>query len=142
MREIRGVELKEIGAIPRGRRIVLVCEDEPLILMNLAEMLTELGYHVLETSDGAGALAMAADNHFDVLITDVGLPDMSGRALAERISGSRPEAPIIFATGRAKDDLADLAMSGTAIGYLSKPFSLDTLKSALQEVGATGRHDS
>ena len=110
--------------------------------MNLAEMLTELGYHVLETSNGADALAIAADNHFDVLITDIGLPDMSGRSLAERISGSRPEAAIIFATGRAKVDLAVVAMSGTAIGYLSKPFSLDALKAALQEVGAAGRHDS
>ncbi|SHG29769.1 Response regulator receiver domain-containing protein [Kaistia soli DSM 19436] len=110
---------------------LLVCEDDFLILMNTAEMLRELGHEVEEAADGRSALAALADDAFDVLLTDVGLPDMNGVELAHRVRATTPDLPIIFASG-----LGDVEGFGddASVAFVQKPYTMPALEMALAAV--------
>ncbi len=118
-------------AAPRGttpvpaRATFLVCEDDWLIRTSTVEMIEDLGYRVLAAADGQAALAILADEDVDILLTDIGLPDMSGVVLADRARTARPDLPVIFATGRSEVE-GDVA--GTApIKQIIKPYSASAL---------------
>lgn len=83
---------------PNGLRI-LVCEDDVFIRMDMAQGLQSAGYDVLEAGSAESALVMLQANRVDVLVTDIGLPDQSGEALATQARALLPDLPIIFATG-------------------------------------------
>lgn len=83
---------------PNGLRILL-CEDDVFIRMDMAQGLASAGYDVLEAGSAESALAVLQANPVDVLITDIGLPDQSGEALAVEARALLPDLPIIFATG-------------------------------------------
>jgi CheY-like chemotaxis protein len=83
---------------PRALTVLLV-EDDALIRMDASDMLQELGYQVLEAEYGPDALALLRERPIDVLVTDVGLPGMSGTELAERARQLQPDIALIFATG-------------------------------------------
>lgn len=110
---------------------LLVCEDDFLILMNTAEMLRELGHEVEEAADGGSALAALAGGRFDVLLTDVGLPDMNGVELARRVRAMTPELPIIFASGLGEVDGFD---DDGSVAFVQKPYTMPALETALAAV--------
>lgn len=112
---------------------VLLVEDDFLIRMTTADVLTELGYQVAEAGNGPEALAMMAGANFDVVLTDLGLPGMDGVELARRARGLKPDVGIVFATGN--DRLPDGADIHGAM-LLTKPFSGEQLAKALQVVFA------
>lgn len=85
-------------AVP-GALTVLLVEDDVLIRMDAADMLRELGYEVLEAEYGPDALVQLRERAIDVLVTDVGLPGMSGTELAERARQLQPGIGLVFATG-------------------------------------------
>lgn len=110
---------------------LVVCEDDVLILMNAAEMLRELGHEVDEAADGAAALAALAAGAVDVLLTDIGLPDMTGIELARRARAMAPGLPVIFASGLGEiEDFAGEA----AVAFLPKPYTLAAIEAALAAV--------
>lgn len=112
----------------------LVCEDDLLIRMNTVEMLEELGHVALEAKDATTALAILAERNIDLLLTDVSLPDISGIVLVQRAKQSRPDLPVIFATG-----YGHLGMpTGTGISLLPKPFTIESLASAIGAMARTG----
>ena len=78
---------------------VLLVEDDALIRMDASDMLQELGYEVFEAEYGPDALALLRERHIDVLVTDVGLPGMSGTELAECARQLQPHIGVVFATG-------------------------------------------
>ncbi len=109
----------------------LLCEDDWLIRMSTGEMIESLGHTVLPAADGAAALALLAAQPVDVLMTDIGLPDMSGVELAERARAARPDLPVIFATGRS--EVQDLDGAGP-VRQIVKPYSAAALASLIDSV--------
>lgn len=110
---------------PTGeKQRVLVCEDDWMIRVSIIDLLESKGYAVLEAADAAQALGVFGDQDVDILLTDVGLPDMSGIDLAKTVRKSRPELPVIFATG-------DESIVGIELDrrtrILQKPYGSDAL---------------
>jgi PAS domain S-box-containing protein len=109
-----------------GKSILLV-DDEEGVRSRIADALQEIGYQVLEAEDGAAGLdVLRSSARVDLLLTDVGLPSLNGRQLAEIARSLRPALPVIFITGYAGKMLEDLAM-GPGMLVIRKPFDLETL---------------
>lgn len=108
---------------------ILLCEDEQLIRMLLADTLSHRGHHVFEASSAKAALEHDLDK-VDVLITDIGLPDGSGIDLARTVRIRRPNLPVIYATGRADHGLTLDACSAAVI----KPYGAEKIFEAMGRV--------
>ena len=113
---------------PDGKKTVLVCEDDWLIRASTVDMLEDQGHTVLEAADAKTALAVLSEKPIDVLVTDVGLPDMSGVMLAERAKVLVPGLPVIFATGNSHVEGVTL---GPNVQLVVKPFSGEALAQAI-----------
>ena len=108
---------------PRPQRVLLV-EDEALVRMTTADALAEMGYEVLEAATGRAALERM--HHApDLVLTDLGLPDMDGYELVAQIRARAPDIPIVIASGAAET-------SNEGMGWLRKPYHLQELKSAVR----------
>jgi signal transduction histidine kinase/PAS domain-containing protein len=115
-------------------RTVLVVDDEPTIRMLVIEVLEELGYHVLEAGDGAGALrALDSGVAIDLLVTDVGLPgQMNGRQVADAALARRPDLKILFITGYAENAVIGNGQLDPNMALVTKPFAMDALASRIR----------
>jgi CheY-like chemotaxis protein len=124
-----------VSARGAGRRLkILLVEDEALILMAAVDTLEELGHDVQTASNAGAALeVLRGDASVDVMIADVNLPDMDGKALAAQARLARPRLPIVFATGYGMTVPADLAASG-ATAVIGKPYWAKDLEKAIHEV--------
>jgi CheY-like chemotaxis protein len=117
------------------RRLLLV-EDDPLLRMTLAEVLTEAGFTVVEAADAESALGLVASrDDFDLLLTDINLPGADGFALACAARRLRPGLPVVYASGRLSEADPQRALPGAP--FLAKPFSMAKALTILQ--GAMGR---
>lgn len=113
-------------------RRVVIAEDEVLIRMDLAEMLTEAGYDVVgQAGDGARAIELAEELRPDLVILDVKMPVLDGIAAAEAIAGKRI-APVVLLTAYSQRDLVERARDAGAMAYLVKPFSKSDLVPAIE----------
>jgi len=117
---------------------VLLVEDEPLVRMYGNEALVELGYRVLEASDGKEALGMLArHSEIALLFTDVGLPGgMNGRELAEEARAMVPSLSVLFATGYAKDVIMRNGVLDSGTGFIEKPYTVEALARKLKQMSA------
>jgi PAS domain S-box-containing protein len=107
---------------------VLVVEDEPVVRGVILEMLHEEGYRTLEAVDGPSGLRMLrANKRVDLLITDVGLPGMNGRQLADQARETRPGLKILFITGYAESVAISDGFLQPGMEMITKPFDLDHL---------------
>ena len=123
--------MTEPAAAP-AHRTVVIAEDETLIRMDLAEMLTEEGYVVVgEAGDGARAIELAEELRPDLVILDVKMPVLDGIAAAEAIAGKRI-APVVMLTAFSQRDLVERARDAGAMAYLVKPFSKTDLVPAIE----------
>src|SRR6185312_9222050 len=106
---------------PAGRLRVLLVEDDALIRMSAADMLSNLGHSVIEAGNASEALALLEAHAVDIMLTDIGLPGMSGSELAARASERLPGLRIVFASGR--DELPGAASEDRFArpGLLRKP---------------------
>jgi CheY-like chemotaxis protein len=110
---------------------ILLVEDEPFVTLTVAEMLAEMGHVVIKARDGAAGLdAFSSHPDVDLLITDIGLPQLRGDALAAKCRETRPDLPVIFISGYPAMD-ADQA-DGTV--YVDKPFHSAELVAAILEI--------
>ena len=118
---------------PKSLRILLV-EDEVLIQVAALEMLGELGHEAIGCSTGTEAIRQLEAGVFDVLITDLGLPDVPGLEVITQVQARRPDMQIVIATGDAppKDDRIDLEDGRTH--FLSKPYNLSDLEDILERL--------
>ncbi len=112
-----------------GTGTILLVEDEEALLNLAADLLADSGYTVLSAHDGVQALEIARsfDKPIHLLLTDVMMPRLGGRALAEKISQLRPETHILFMTGHAERDAASQATLPPGAESLQKPFGRDAL---------------
>lgn len=100
---------------------ILVVEDDAIVRMLIVDVLEELAFSVLEAADAAEALAMVENTEhvIDLMMTDVGLPDMDGKQLATKVRELRPTLPILFASGYAENIDVPAGMQ-----VIAKPFPL------------------
>jgi CheY-like chemotaxis protein len=110
-----------------GPGTILVVEDEAIVRMLLVDALEEQGYMVLEAENGNAALfIVASSERIDLLVTDVGLPGINGRQLAEMAWSLRPDLKVLFLTGYAYDAAMDKEMLASNTQLLSKPVAIET----------------
>lgn len=110
----------------RPRR-VLVVEDEALVRLLVVQILEEAGYAVREAAEARSALKLLQSGEFiDLVVTDVGLPGVNGKQLADQARGLRPDLKILFMTGYADDALLDDVLP-EGVDLITKPFDLDAL---------------
>jgi PAS domain S-box-containing protein len=120
-----------------GGQTVLVVEDDASVRLLVREVLEEMGYITLEAADAPAAIPiLASDTHLDLLVSDVGLPGMNGRQLAEVARQHRAELPILFITGYAENAAIRAGFLGTNMSMITKPFSLEELAHKIDEMFA------
>ncbi|WP_245259738.1 response regulator [Methylopila sp. 73B] len=131
-----GSSFVQAGAVqPVGQLIadgdgerVLIVEDEDAVRQVLREALNELGYRTEEAADGPAALRLlTSETRFDMMISDVGLPGMNGRQLADEARVARPSLPILFVTGYAENAEMRAGFLGANMSMITKPFTLETV---------------
>jgi two-component system, cell cycle sensor histidine kinase and response regulator CckA len=118
----------------RGTESILVVEDEQLVRTILRETLEEQGYHVIEASREAEAVALAKnpDLKIDLLLTDVVLPDRNGRTLAETVHRIRPQLPVIYMSGYTDNAITDHGVLEPGMRFLEKPVPSAVLLRAIR----------
>ena len=123
-------------AAPSGAgETVLVIEDDPAVRLLVMQVLEELGYRGIETADGRQAVPiLESSRHIDLLISDVGLPGLNGRQLAEIARERRPDLPILFMTGYAKQAADQAAFLEGGMEIISKPFAIEQLGHRIGEI--------
>ncbi len=116
-----------------GAESILLVDDNEMVRAMAQEVLVEAGYDVFTCSEGTAALDAAGERDFDLLLTDVGLPGMSGRQLADSIRECRPEMPVLFITGYAENAQNRQEFLAEGMEMLPKPFSLNELLRAVRQ---------
>jgi two-component system cell cycle sensor histidine kinase/response regulator CckA len=116
-----------------GGRTVLVVEDEVALGEAAVRILTSGGYRTLYAEGGAQALALESLHHCDLLLTDVIMPEMSGRQLAEKLVDRHPGLPVLYMSGYSDGLLGDIHLLDGGFAFIEKPF---TAKALLHQVGA------
>jgi signal transduction histidine kinase/CheY-like chemotaxis protein len=127
-------------ATPRGspETIILVVEDEEQVRVMTVEALRELGYTVVHAHDAEAALVrLTALERIDLLFTDIVMPGMNGRQLAERVLAERPETRVLYTTGYTRNAVVHNGMLDAGVAFLAKPFTLDLLARKVAEVVAS-----
>lgn len=123
--------LERPGSSLAGKRVVLV-EDEPVIRELILELLADLGLHVLSAGNGTQGLELLQGGAVvDLLITDIGLPGLNGRELADRAMAERPGLNVLFITGYAESTALAGGVLGEGMSRLAKPFSVSDLKAMI-----------
>ena len=107
---------------------VLVVEDEPVIRDLIVEVLEELGYRALEAADGpSGLRILQSRKRIDLLVTDVGLPGLNGRQLADQGREKRPDLKVLFITGYAENATVANGFLDPGMEMITKPFAVEAL---------------
>lgn len=115
--------------------VVLVVEDEAVVRGLIVEVLNELGYSAIEASDGARGLEiLQSDRKIDLLITDIGLPELNGRQVADGGRVSRPDLKILFMTGYAENAALASGFLEPGMAMITKPFAMEALASRIREI--------
>ena len=119
-----------------GSETVLVVEDVAAVRAVAREMLERHGYTVLEAPDGETALRLAGKHQgvIRLLLTDVVMPDVSGRQLADQLLELRPDMKVLFMSGYTDDAIVRHGVLKEGIAYLQKPFTPDTMARKVRAV--------
>jgi PAS domain S-box-containing protein len=121
-------------ALPRADgETVLIVEDEPVVRGLIVEVVADLGYAALEATDGpAGLEILQSDRPIDLLITDVGLPGLNGRQVADAARLVRPGLKVIFMTGYAENAASAQGFLEPGMTLITKPFGMDVLAAKIR----------
>jgi DNA-binding NtrC family response regulator len=106
---------------------ILIAEDEAITLKHLSNTLRSEGYDVSTAKNGLDALGMFEGNYYDLLITDIKMPGMSGMDLLATVTSKYPETEVIVITGFGTIGMAVEAIKKGAVDYITKPLDLDEL---------------
>jgi CheY-like chemotaxis protein len=125
-----------LNSLPRGSEVVLLAEDEKGVRELAREYLEMSGYTVLEAENGHTALELAAMHAgpIHLLMTDVVMPGISGRELANRVVGIRPGINVLYMSGYTDQAVVRNGILQTGAVLLQKPFTLATLATKLREI--------
>jgi two-component system, cell cycle sensor histidine kinase and response regulator CckA len=125
-----------VSSAPKGTETVLVVEDQDGIRDIVRESLRRNGYRVLIAIDGNEALQIANSypDPIHLLVTDLVMPNIGGRELAQRLTPQRPAMKVLFMSGYSEDSALDIEEAGASAAVLQKPFSLDVLARSVRRV--------
>jgi two-component system cell cycle sensor histidine kinase/response regulator CckA len=119
------------------RETILLVDDEPQVVTLVREMLLREGYTVLGAGDGEEALQIAGnkETRIDMLLTDIVMPQLNGRELADRLKSMRAGLKVLYMSGFMKEAILKYyGISITGIPFLQKPFTRETLARKVREV--------
>ena len=127
------VETKEL---PHGEETILVVEDNEEVRKLAMRVLQRQGYEVLGALEGMEAFLLCEEREgpIDLLVTDVVMPKMSGRELAERIASIRPEIKVLYMSGYTDNAIVHHGILSEGINYIQKPFTVESLIRKVREV--------
>lgn len=128
------VEKRETEMQRGSGELILVVEDEPVLRRLSLLMLERLGYRAFEAADGDEAVRVTEEEGLrpDLVLTDVVIPGMSGRALADRLRTAVPGVKVVFMSGYTDDKIADRGVLDAGVNFLQKPFSTRDLAAAIK----------
>ncbi|WP_416423341.1 PAS domain-containing protein [Pseudomonas sp. App30] len=140
-RHVEQEEAKPKVLAPQGAPLaqhgesVMVVEDDPAVRMLVLNVLDELGYHAHPAADAKAALPLLESSlRIDLLVTDVGLPGLNGRQLAEMARQHRPGLKVLFMTGYAEKAAERHSFLAEGMDMVTKPFSIDLLANKIREM--------
>ena len=108
---------------------ILVIDDEELMVRSLKKLLEKSGFEVFIAKNGQDAIAMAEEEKFDLIVSDMRMPGLNGVETVETIfnnlnNNKSPRTPVLFITGYADDDIEKNAKSLNPVAYIYKPFDI------------------
>ena len=114
----------------------MLVEDEEQVLQIAQQILTALGYNVLPATNGHEALAVAERHHgnIELTITDVVMPQLSGRELIERLGPLRPEMRVLYMSGYTDDAIVRHGLLDERVEFIQKPFAADAFARKIRSV--------
>ncbi len=126
----------ELAAAVKGKETILLVEDEPAILKIAAMLLERQGYKVLTAKTPSEALTIAKNskNQIAMLMTDVIMPDMNGRELANKLSERIPTLKVLFMSGYTANIISRHGVLDDGMHFIQKPFSISDLATKVREV--------
>ncbi|MCL7488862.1 MAG: PAS domain S-box protein [Desulfobulbaceae bacterium] len=129
-------EDEDFSAVEKGTESILIVDDEQVIRDTCQMMLEQLGYRIAVSDKPREALAMIRDpaNHFDLVISDQTMPEMTGLELLQQIKLARPELPVILCTGFSEQLNEETARAMGARMYLMKPVNFKQLAGIVRQV--------
>ena len=125
-----------MAGAPNSTTTILLVEDEEGVRAVLHELLTGLGFEVLQAANGAEAMDLARGHAgvIDLVITDMVMPVMSGQELARKLADVRPGLRILYMSAFASNIYSPSALANALADYISKPFDLDTFVGKVREL--------
>jgi CheY-like chemotaxis protein len=119
-----------------GHETILVVEDDRDVRAYLVELLRDLNYRVLSAHDALAALGLieASDIRIDLLLTDVVLPGMNGRQLAEQAKNRRPDLKVLFTTGYSRNAIVHQGRLDPGVAMIQKPITQDALAARIRDL--------
>jgi CheY-like chemotaxis protein len=118
-----------------GKETVLIVEDDPLVRELAVSLFRDLGYTAIEAAEATAALAiLESSKHIDLLFTDVGLPKINGRQLAEEARKRRPEIKVLFTTGYARNAIVHHGRLDPGVELITKPYSYEMLAQKVRSI--------
>ena len=125
-----GDDAVKSSTTPAGTGTILLVEDEPAVRALARRVLEQSGYHVLEAADGIEAEQVAAQHSgaLDLVLTDVVMPNLGGKALVERLRARHPALNVLFMSGYPEGEVDRRGLTGDDASYLEKPFSPQMLR--------------
>jgi PAS domain S-box-containing protein len=137
---------KQVDAapIPAQGETILVVEDETKLRAFFCSVLSKLGYRVLSAESPAEArlIGMQHQGHIDLMLTDVVMPEMNGKALYEILAPYNPDMQVVFMSGYTENVIAQRGVLQEGINFIQKPFSINQLAAKLSSVLAFARQSS
>ena len=130
------VERLESPQLPRGTETILLVEDDPALREMAAALLRRLGYTVLAAANGVEALSLKQQRdtgHVDLLLTDVVMPHMSGKELADRVRALYPHTRILFTSAYTENAITQQGALDKGVALLQKPFTPSALARKVRE---------
>jgi signal transduction histidine kinase/ActR/RegA family two-component response regulator len=123
----------KVAAQGSNDTLVLVVEDDDQVRQTTVAAVRELGYSVLEAETASHALSLVATRPVDILFTDVVMPEMSGRELADRARREKADLAVLFTTGYTRNAIVHNGVLDEGVALLSKPFTLSQLAAKLRD---------
>ena len=127
---------EEAPAAPRGTETVLVAEDDPFIRQLIVDVLGPLGYRVIPAGSGLEALKIAerSERRIDALLTDIVMPGMSGKELAQKFQEVRPRTRVLFMSGYNEEVILKHGVEQEGVSFIQKPLVPNKLAAKLRKV--------